>query len=108
MSSLRDETVSYQSLFGDWYEKNYIDLGDWLGKVTRSQVISQEIRDLAAGALEAIKQSVEFKTRDSRNSQGLAIYFPATSKSEDPIRDYNYRMNQKREFSKRYRLVFLY
>ena len=88
MSSLRDETVSYTSLFGTRYEKNYVDLGDWLKKVSRSQVISEEIRNLAGSVLEAIEQSVEFKTRDSRNSQGLAIYFPATSKSEDPIGEF--------------------
>jgi hypothetical protein len=78
MSSLRNQSIRYA-------EKNFVDLGDWLKKVSRSQVVSVEIRDLAENVLESIDMSVEFKTRDSRNSSGLAIYFPKTSQSQDPI-----------------------
>ena len=78
MSSLRNQSIAYA-------EKNYVDLGDWLKKVSRSQVVSVEVRDLAGNVLESIEESVEFKTRDSRNSSGLAIYFPKTSQSQDPI-----------------------
>ena len=77
MSSLRNEAIAYA-------DKNYVDLGDWLKKVSRSQVVSVEVRDLAEDVLDTIEDSVEFKTRDSRNSSGLAIYFPKTSRSQNP------------------------
>jgi len=78
MSSLRNQTIRYT-------EKNFIDLGDWLKKVSRSQVVSVELRDLAENVLESINESVEYKTRDARNSSGLSIYFPKTSHSQNPI-----------------------
>ena len=77
MSSLRNQSIAYA-------DKNYVDLGDWLKKVSRSQVVSVEVRDLAEDVLDSIEDSVKFKTRDSRNSSGLAIYFPKTSRSQNP------------------------